>query len=156
MEANGVSTSLQPRRLPNVVDVVSGVVYTRSADGETLPARAPYVLRVAGAAELEPFTVAASAPADPSDLRVVLAPGIIELTWEAGAGDDVVYVDVAGRLTPTLRCSFADTGRAQIPAAVEEGTIAVHRLHRERFKARGIDAGEIRFDFARVATFSRR
>jgi hypothetical protein len=33
--------------------------------------------------------------------------------------------------------------------------LAVHRLHREAFSARGVDPGEVRFDFARVVSFVR-
>ena len=40
--------------------------------------------------------------------------------------------------------------------ALEEGTLAVHRLHREAFHARGVEPGEVRFDFARVVAFARR
>ena len=61
---------------------------------------------------------------------------------------------------PATRCLFDDGGHATLEAsafgALEDGTIAVHRLHREAFHARGIDPGEVRFDFARVVSFVRR
>jgi hypothetical protein len=41
-------------------------------------------------------------------------------------------------------------------ASAEYGTIAVHRLHHEAFRAHGVDPGEVRFDFARVVSFVRR
>src|SRR5580693_5851830 len=42
LEANGVETRLVPRQLPDVTDVVSGVVYARAADPGLLPAAAHY------------------------------------------------------------------------------------------------------------------
>jgi hypothetical protein len=80
----------------------------------------------------------------------------IDLAWEAG--EDLIYVDVVAKRAPTLRCAFADSGRASIPnfAQLDSGTLFVHRVHGEAFHTKGIDAGEIRFDFARVVAFSRR
>ena len=181
MEANGVQTNLLARQVPDVVDLVSGVVYARATDAELLPARARYVLRVSGVGgtvDADPFTVTASAPSDLGDLRVggqdaraiaIAAGASAELTWEPGAGDDMVYVDVNAATPTTLplgartrdttvRCAFGDTGRATIAAALlpDDGTLTVHRLHRERFRARGIESGEMRFDFAKVVAFIRR
>ena len=96
-------------------------------------------------------------------VAVLLAPGAaVDLSWEPGAIDDLVYVDVASKDvgTPVMRCLFADNGRAAVASAsfgaVEEGTLSVHRLHREAFRARGLDSGEVRFDFARAVSFTRR
>jgi hypothetical protein len=171
MEADGVRTELPVRQIPDVVDWVSGVFYARAT--EALPAQTEYVLRVSGAPdeELLPFALTANAPPDPTDVRVagqdgqqlveLPAGGDLDLTWEPGAQDDVLYVDVTSPGGPGLRCAFADaSGRAVVGASVlggvQEGTLGVHRLHRERFVTRGIDAGELRFDFARMVAFSRR
>jgi hypothetical protein len=181
VEVNGSGLSLQPRRLPDIVDLVSGVVYSsRASDSEALPSDATYVLRAggrlglnAGGDEFAPFVVTATAPNEPSSLwiggqdaktaggLVLSSDGPVDLAWDAGRPEDVVYVDVA-QLTPTgmhnVRCVFADVGRAVLsPSTIAdgEGTLAFHRLHREVFQARGIDAGEIRFDFARVVSISR-
>jgi hypothetical protein len=172
MEANGVRTPLFARQVPDVVDVVSGIVYARAAEGDLLPPRTRYTLRVAGAADADAFVVEATAPGDLAELRVsgqdaravVLAAGAgADLAWDAGSPDDVVYVDVnaggdLGAHTPTLRCAFADTGSATVAAALlpDEGTIGIHRIHREHFRARDVDSGEVRFDFAKVVSFSRR
>ncbi len=178
MEANGVQTQLFARQVPDVVDLVSGVVYAtpapRITDAEFLPARGRYVLRVAGAHDADAFVVTASAPGDLAELRVagqdgrvVVLPsgGAADLAWEPGATDDMVYVDVnATSLTqgsthaPTIRCAFTDAGRATIAAALlpDDGTLSIHRVHRERFRAPRIDSGEMRFDFAKVVSFSRR
>jgi hypothetical protein len=183
LEANGLRTSLQARQIPDVVDLLSGVVYaTPTADADALPAGSVYVLRAAGSVDQDvaPFAVSASAPDEPSQVRiagqdiggngglVALANGAaVDVSWEAGSSDDFVYLDVTGererdgeRDAPTAaRCLFSDLGRGTlIPAAFGEttsGTITIHRLHREPFRAKGVDSGEVRFDFARVVTFSR-
>lgn len=174
LEANGLATALAPRRLPDVSDLVSGVVYARAAEADALPARARYELRIGGlAGDPAPSAVAASAPAEPADVRLagqdprlgpaVLPPsGAVELTWEPGTGDELVYVDVSGAPPSTgkVRCSFQDSGRATLSASVlapfDDGSVAVHRVRREALRVRGVDAGEIRFDFARVVAFARR
>jgi hypothetical protein len=185
LAAGGVVTPLGRRQLPDVADLVSGVVYSASARGDALPSRSGYTLRVEGAPDLDvaPFTVSANSPGEPADLRVLsedgrrddgrrgpvaLAAGApIELTWESEAGDDAIYVDVTlATGAVSARCLISDsgdTGRAVLPATVlgglnagDEGSLAVHRLHREPFHARGVDPGEVRFDFARVVPFVRR
>jgi hypothetical protein len=93
------------------------------------------------------FTIALAAPA--------------ELAWEPGSGDDLVYVDLGATSTAmTTRCLFDDGGHATLSpsafGALEDGTLAIHRLHRESFRAHGVDPGEVRFDFARVVSFARR
>jgi hypothetical protein len=176
VEANGARVSLSPRALPDIVDLVSGVVYsTRAPAPDALPAETSYVLRGSGRPELDvaPFAVTATAPNEPGELLVqgqdARAPGGLllapdapaDLAWSAGGPEDVVYVDVtqsAAAGPRNVRCLFDDGGKAIIPASLfteGEGTMTVHRLHREAFQARGIDTGEIRFDFARAATFRR-
>ena len=76
------------------------------------------------------------------------------------SGLDLVYVDV---LSPAprvvMRCTSIDAGRILVPqgsiAGIEEGQVAVHRLHKESFKAKGIEPGEVRFDVAKIVTFRR-
>ncbi len=163
--------SLAARRVPDVVDLVSGVVYTtRASESEPLPARGHFVLHVAGAQELDvaPLAVEATMSGEPSDLRVVpsesdpaaQALGPVELAWApSDVAGDVVYVDVATHGAPVSRCTFSDAGGRAVLApstlAEGDGTLTVHRLHREPFRARGIDAGELRFDFARALPFHR-
>jgi hypothetical protein len=173
-----VRTSLQARQLPDVADLVSGVVYSARGDrGEALPSRGSYLLRVEGSMELDvaPFTVPATSPGEPTDVRVAGEDGKsgavaitqgapVLVTWEPGSGEDLVYVDVSdgasAQRASTIRCLVTDGGKAALPAgafsAIEYGNVAVHRLHREAFRARGVDRGEVRFDFARVVSFVRR
>jgi hypothetical protein len=172
--SNGARTPLTARQVPDVVDVVSGVVYARATDGESLPAGASYQVHVTGSSDQDvpQLRVAADAPAE-LDLRIagqdarlgavaLSASEQVELAWDPGNEGDLVYADIAASFAglPTIRCAFPDTGHATLGAPAfapgDDGTITVHRLHRERFRARGLDAGEVRFDFARVVGFSRR
>jgi hypothetical protein len=156
------STVLLPRSMPDPAGVVSGVLYSsRSADVFTPGARVS--LRSSGGIDLvDGFAVAVTAPRDISDVRVgSLATGL-DVTWDGGDADphDLVYVDV---LSPALRvvarCAGTDAGHLLVPqasvAGLDEGQVAVHRLHKEAFKAKGIEPGEVRFDLARVVTFRR-
>jgi hypothetical protein len=197
IEANGVAVSLPARRLPDILDLVSGVVYsTRVTDPETLPSDATYVLRASGPVstgadtDFQALAVSAAAPLALGENDTLAVGGQdvkssggialstdtpVDVSWGAGNPEDLVYVDVtqspgaplapAASTPRTVRCVFADVGHATLPVAALtpiaavpdgdgpfQGILAIHRLHRESFQARGIDTGEIRFDFARVVT----
>ena len=113
-----------------------------------------------------------ASPHELDDVHVASSAAGLDIGWDATDADarDLVYADVhtspqdsslaAARSSKFVaRCSGSDTGRLAIPATVlgtvEEGTVTVHRVHREAFKARGIDPGEVRFDLARVIGFRR-
>jgi hypothetical protein len=159
-EANGVSTRLLPRQLPDVTDVVSGVVYARAAEPSLFPAATDYTVHIAGAGATDSLDLPVSAPADPANIRVasqdgdrVVATGTaVVFDWPEDG--DQVYADVAPSGT---RCLFDASGHGAIPSAFfdDAGTISVHRLRREAFRARGIDGGEIRFDFSRSVAYVR-
>jgi len=172
LEANGHETRLIPRQLPDVTDVVSGVVYARAAEPTLFPASARYLVHVAGGADVDPFDVSATAPADPGDIHitgddgptglVVAAGAPIELSWSADGSDDVLYLDVQ---PSGFRCALSDgasladeRARAVVPATLidESGSVVVHRVHREALVARGIEGGEVRFDFSRSVPYVRR
>lgn len=176
LEADGYRANLVARALPDVVDLVSGVVYTARAEGsDSFPADGRYLLRATSTPDADfdvaSFSVEANVPGEPDDLRVagedvnalIATNEPVEITWEPppsrADAEDAIYVDVTGREADKIRCSFADSGRAILPPTAflsDEGTVAVHRVHHEAFRARGIDSGVLRFDFARVVTFRRR
>jgi hypothetical protein len=168
IEAGGIETRMSPRQLPDVTDVVSGVVYARGTDPALLPEGARYQVRVAGNTGFEPFTVSAVAAGDPAEVHVAgedeagtltAAGTTLEVSWPASLGDDVIYVDVrpAG-----VRCTLGNVGGEAAHAALstllldDAGTLVIHRLHREPLRAQSIDSGEIRFDFARTLAYIRR
>jgi hypothetical protein len=170
LRADGVETRLAARQLPDVTDVVSGVVYDRATDSALLPAATSYTVHVAGGHGLEPLEVTAAAPGDPEDVRIVgedvagtlVASGAnIELSWSTSASapgepaGDIVYVDVRPN---GVRCVLDGSGHGAVSTLFldDEGTLVVHRLRREPLTARGIDSGEVRFDFARTVAYVRR
>ena len=172
LEVGGLETRLSPRQLPDVTDVVSGVVYARGTDPGLLPDSARYVVRVTGTPGFEPFAVSALGAGDPAQVRIagedetgtlVATGSVLDVSWPADS-DDVVYVDVrpAG-----VRCTLGDESGNSTPgvgahATVstllldDAGTVVVHRLHREPLRAPSVDSGEIRFDFARSVPYVRR
>ena len=166
VEAAGLETRLSPRQLPDVTDVVSGVVYARATDPSWVLPGAPFVVHVAGAGGVDGFGVSATAAGDPVDVHIegegplgsvvtiAASATSLEVSWPSEEGD-LVYVDVrpAGS-----RCTLGDAGRATLPSSLlsESGALVVHRLRRESFRARGIDSGEIRFDLARTVPYVRR
>jgi hypothetical protein len=171
LEVSGRETHLVPRQLPDVTDVVTGIVYARAADATLFPSASRYVVRVSGGPEGVPFEVSASAPADPADVHIagedptgltIPAGTPIEVGWTPGASDDSLYVDVQ---PAAVRCTL-DSGqhtteapaRATVPASLvdEAGTLVVHRMHRQALIARGLEDGELRFDFSRSVPYVRR
>jgi hypothetical protein len=162
--AEGVETRLAPRQLPDVTDVVSGVVYARATDPSLLPVSTPYVFRIAGTQGLPPVEVTAVAPADPGEIHVAGedTPGLlvangatVDLSWAGDTSEDLVYVDVRPN---GVRCVLDGSGHGSVSTMFldDAGTLVVHRLRREPLRANGIDAGEIRFDFARALAYVRR
>jgi len=153
IEANSLRTTLEARALPDIVDLVTGVLYSTRLgqhDPDALPGQGAYVIRSSGsssAAEPErgvpAFTVSATAPGEPDDLRVdgqdarssdgvrLTAGGLVALSWRANDAadpDDVIYVDLIpargaggstepGQTAATVRCLFADRGAATLPAS---------------------------------------
>jgi hypothetical protein len=169
------STILLPRLMPDPTGSVSGVFYSARSNEAFTPA-ARLQLHTSGGPDMpEGFRVDVPSPHDVADVRVAPSAGGgggaggLDIAWEgeqaANDARDLVYVDVfssaerGGRPSSVLvaRCTALDVGQLSIPAAslggTEEGTLSVHRLHRESFRAKGIEPGEIRFDIARVVAF---
>jgi hypothetical protein len=151
IDANGAHTMLEARALPDIVDLVTGVFYSAHASNpemDALPSRGGYVVRASGSSPaadaehgLPSFSVAATAPGEPSDLRiggqdarteaglVLDAKAPVELAWSVGDADeadptDVVYVDLISAVdepskshAAAVRCVFPDHGLASIPAS---------------------------------------
>jgi hypothetical protein len=165
-------THLLPRQVPDVTDVVTGVVYARATDPTGLPAGETYSVHVAGRPDLAAFDASAVAPPDPGDIHVagenldagtlvLLRGAAVELTWTPDATGDVVYADAQ---PAAVRCVLAESEKdsdnrvhATLPASLfdDRGSLVVHRLHREPLRAPGLESGEIRFDFARSMAYVR-
>jgi hypothetical protein len=161
------TTVLLPRSMPDPTGVVSGVFYSaRSAEAFTPTARLQ--LHTSGGPDMpEGFRVDVASPHDVGDVRVSPSAGNtagLDIGWDVDAAvadaRDLVYVDVLGQSSRLVaRCTALDVGQLSVPASslgsIDEGTVSVHRLHRESFRAKGIEPGEIRFDLARVVAFHR-
>jgi len=158
------STVLLPRSMPDPTGVVSGVFYSaRSAEAFTPMARLQ--LHTSGGPDMpEGFRVDVASPHDVGDVHVSASASGLDIGWDVDAlpsdARDVVYVDVLGQSSRLVaRCTAVDVGQVSIPAAslgaIDEGMVSVHRLHRESFRAKNIEPGEIRFDLARVVAFHR-
>jgi hypothetical protein len=152
------NTVLMPRSMPDPAGVVSGVFYTSRA-ADVFAAGSRVSVRASGGTDLaEGFSATVTAPRDIGDVQVVAVPTGLDVSWDASEADprDLVYVDV---LSPAprvaLRCATQDLGHLVVGSSIDEGQIAVHRLHREAFKAKGIEPGEVRFDVARLVAFRR-
>lgn len=157
-------TELLPRMMPDPAGVVSGVIYSARAN-DAFTAGGRVTLRVSGGADLEAgFVAQFNAPRDVSDVHVRPSKTGVDVTWDATDVDarDVVYVEL---LTPSsvvvTRCAVSDsTGHVFVPFAssplLDEGQVAVHRLHREPFRVvagKSAPEGEIRFNTVRIVTY---
>lgn len=157
--AGNKTTELLPRTMFDPSDGVSGVFYSaRSADAFTPSSQLR--LQTNGGPDLpEGFTVDVPSPRDISDVHVTFQASSLDVTWEASDTDDsrdTVYVDVLSDGRLVTRCATSDIGKLVVKGlSLDEGQVAVHRLHRENFRAKGIDPGEVRFDVARVVNFHR-
>ncbi len=150
LESAGQRITLAQRQVPDVVDLVSGSVYSARIDESSVPSSADVAVMVAGSADVPAFSVRAKTPDAPSNVRVTMGASNVSLDWVGG--NDFVYVDVGGS-----RCTFGDDGHATIPASffADEGVVTVHRVRREKLSIPGLDGGELRFDFARAIAYRR-
>ena len=161
------STTLLPRSMPDPTGSVSGVFYSARSAEAFAPASRLQLHTSGGPDMAEGFRVDVPSPHDVTDVRVSASPSAssassgLDVSWEADAvASDVVYIDVLGSSSRLVaRCAALDVGQLTVPASaigtLEDGQLAVHRLHRESFRAKGIEPGEVRFDIARVIAFHR-
>lgn len=148
---NGQHLALSPRQVPDVVDLVSGTMYSARIDEATVPSDSDVAVLVAGSADVPAFSVRAKSPEAPSGVVLSSLDGAsADLSWTPSG--DSIYVDVG-----SSRCNFADDGHASVPASLfgDEGTITIHRVRREKLSIPGLDGGELRFDFARTVAYRR-
>jgi len=145
----GQKVALGSRQVPDVVDLVSGTMYSARIDDSSVPAASNVTVLVSGSADVPAFSIRAKTPEAPAGVRLSpIEASSVELTWTAGT--DSIYVDFGAS-----RCSFADEGRAVISLGDGETVVTLHRVRREQLSIPGLDGGELRFDFARAVTYSR-
>lgn len=178
MKADGVATPLTLRFFPNVADLVAGVTYTLQDKNDlTKPFGGELVLQTTGSSELEPMQGLTQPPMMPSGITVqggdLAAENMpiahnepLRLSWNPGSSIDSIYIDLepmgaAARdkvidgtkvIGAKMRCSFADTGTATIPAEVvpqtDQVTIVVHRVRDIVLKSDSLGMGMAHFDLS--------
>jgi hypothetical protein len=164
VETHGEKIQLALRAFPTVTDLISGVVYTTRERTADLPASSQYVFRASGDGALQPLVVSARAPEALSgvtiggvplkQVREVSRTEPVDLTWNVGNADDVVYIELSSvdGLQSTL-CAFSDTdGSGSVPEELDwytgQGRLALHRVKAITLDGPGVENGELRFDFA--------
>jgi hypothetical protein len=145
-DANGLHTSFEARALPDIVDLVTGVLYSTRAstlDADGLPPHGSYILRSTGSVQVaDPervvpaFSVSATAVGEPDELRVdgqdahaadgvsLSAGARVDLAWRVGGDtadpDDVVYVELLSAVDAT-----ADGSRINVRCTFADHGVAV-------------------------------
>lgn len=139
---------LVPRSVPDMSDLVSGFVYSKTA----AIAPGPASLVLAGVAE--PITI--DVPAPLTDLEVDglrgasldldVSAAAVRISWAAAPGESVVVADVHGAAI-AVRCTLEDTGAGEIDRDWfgAQGTLVLRRmvhleLEREPFQRIVIDS----------------
>jgi len=166
LEAAATRATLAARAFPDVVDLVSGVVYTtRDLMADPLPGAGAYTFRVSGSTAVPPMALEGRAPGPIEHLyvggyalrgeHISLQREDLTITWQPSPGADLVYIELASAEDgpfERVRCTFPNDGRAVIAAGslpkAASQSIAVHLIHHEEIGAPGLDGGEIRFDLA--------
>lgn len=163
LDGRGSHAALVPRRVPDVVDLVSGVVYT-TREAPTFGDKV--TLKAGGSPDFDAFSLTVDAPPTLEALRingldptngVVLGLGTqrVDVSWVPSS--DLVYIDLAaGKAPPSMRCAFKDDGVASVPLLGDDNTLSIHRVRQDSLHVRGIDEGAVRFDTSRVAAVTRR
>src|SRR5881394_2373781 len=106
LEASQTRATLAARAFPDVVDLVSGVVYTtRDLVADSLPEQGAYSFKISGSPALAPMALEARAPGAVENLSVagppltgqaaVLPRDDLSVTWKAQPGADLVYIELA-------------------------------------------------------------
>ncbi|HEY3594175.1 MAG TPA: hypothetical protein VGL13_09875 [Polyangiaceae bacterium] len=157
---------LAARAFPDVVDLVSGVVYTtRDPVADAVRDPSSYVFHISGSQSLPAMSIETHAPGTAAGLSVggyalgadalSLPRADLTIAWQPNARADAIYVELASLEDGPLervRCAFAPSGPAIIPASAlpraGAQSLSVHAVRRESISATGLDGGEVRFDLA--------
>ncbi len=157
---------LEPRSFPDLLSVVSGVVYAQDAEGSSMAAGAEISFAARGGAGVGFLEATAIVPEEIAGLRVgrqdplfgapVLTRGAdLEVAWDAGAAGNEVRIEL-GWLEPAgpvvVSCRAMDDGEFVVPGSrtrlvPELGStdlsLTVRRVRRSAIAASGLDEGTL-------------
>ncbi len=168
VRVDGHTLALEPRRLPDLFRVMSGVVYAGEAElsGERWQFRA----EGNGASRISAFEVDAQAPAPLAELSLAEQPlssgmplrlgrGAFSLRWSRGEPGDFVLARFEGPAerdgAEVITCSARDESGSldvdpswaeRIIRASRGGRVSVHRLRARSFALSGVDQAAVVFD----------
>jgi hypothetical protein len=169
VQAAQTRATLATRAFPNVVDLISGVVYTtRDRAADPLPDRGDYAFHISGSPVFAEMRLEARAPGGVQGLTVaglplraepaILPRADLAIAWQPQGPGDLVYAELASAEDGPLervRCALGTSGRATVAAVflprATSQNLAVHLVHRESVTAPGLEAGEVRFDLTTTA-----
>jgi hypothetical protein len=168
VRADGRTLALEPRRLPDLFRVVSGVVY--AGEGELSGNRWQFRAAGNGASRIPAFEVEAQAPDSLAELSLDgqpvapnavlrLARGPFALRWTRGEPGDFVVAHFEGVADGdrgnTISCSARDdAGSLEVDAVWSErvarvargGRVVIHRIRVRPFALASVDSAAVVFD----------
>jgi hypothetical protein len=161
---------LEPRRFPDLWNVVSGVIY--ATDGELAADEWQFTAAGNPQTRMGGFDVTLRAPEDPGSvvvaeqafgpgLNVLLPRRAFQVRWNRGdVADDVVFAieSAPGADHPTtIECAAHDEGSLDIDAAWAErmsdvartgATLTLHRVRSRPFSGLQVESAQVVFDFS--------
>lgn len=167
VQAEGAQLSMDPRRFPDLWNVVSGVLYGAEAD---LPLGTwRFTAQGAQGLGIGAFDVSAQAPETLAQVRVGEASlpttgnlaltlarrGVLPIRWLRTVSDDRISVVFEGN--GMMACGARDEGSLDLDGAMADrareiigtgGTISVHRMRSRPFSTQGLDAATLVFDLS--------
>lgn len=157
IDVAGARTSLAPRALPTVADLISGVIYTsRDQDALRLPAQSQYFVRALGG-EVSGFEATGAAPKPLGGINVggqalervaqVSTALPLDVSWEEGDANDIMLVEIGGA-QGGIACAFRDDlGAGTLSAQGASKGAGRLSFHRIRTLSLGQKSGELSFNF---------
>ncbi len=158
---------LEPRRLPDLFHVVSGVVYAGEgaftgntwhfrADGSSASRVPSFSLSAAGPEPLTSITLGTSVlSAVEASHGVSLAEGSIALRWPAGESGDRVMIELTSPSAPSIVCVADDAlGAFEIERSwrdrmsAHDTVMVLHRLRSRSFTLASMEHAAMVFDFS--------
>jgi hypothetical protein len=167
VQTDGRLLSMQPRRFPDLWNVVSGVLY--GAEGDLPLGTWRFSAQGSAGAEVGGFDVTAQAPESLAgvrvgDLTLPMPAGMVmpfahraslPVRWQRGAAEDRIAIVFEGN--GSMVCGARDEGAFDLDGPAYDrareivgngGTVSVHRMRSRPFATQGLDAATLVFDLS--------